>query len=290
MKTKKEEVLVEEFTLPNEIVTVKFLPRKRGMAANVGDNHVISGGMLTNAVKGYVLPRKQRGGGLANVLTKAEKIALEEETGLDLSIYGKFWQTFKVKLRKDDASNVFDLSTPMGYMSVKVLEQYTDEIAHSWSERKNKPTFQFAITRPEEVTDERKAKLDVKKEAFKLYGKMEDDKDKLLSVFKLLSNKPISDNSTLKWIQGKVEEFVDNSPSKFLSVVQDVSFETKALINKGIAAGVIKRNGNKYSTVDGLELCENGSVATLPNAVKYLENPKHQDVRDLIEAKIDNAN
>jgi len=279
----------KKFVLPNEIVTVRFIPRKKGMAANVGDNHVISGGMLTNSVRGFVLPRKIRGGGLVNALTKAEKETLEEETGIDLSVYGKFWETFKVKLRKDDASNVFDLSTPMGYISLKVLEKYEDDIAHSWVERDNKPTYQFVITRPGEVTDDNKAKLDVKKEAFKLYGKIEDNKDKLISILKLLTNKPISSQSTLKWVQGLVEEYVDKTPSKFLSVIQDESFETRALINKGIETGIIKRNGNKYATVDGLDLCENGSVATIDNAVKYLDNHKHQDVRDLIEAKIDNA-
>jgi len=279
----------KKFVLPNEIVTVRFIPRKKGMAANVGDNHVISGGMLTNSVRGFVLPRKIRGGGLVNALTKAEKETLEEETGIDLSVYGKFWETFKVKLRKDDASNVFDLSTPMGYISLKVLEKYEDDIAHSWVERDNKPTYQFVITRPGEVTDDNKAKLDVKKEAFKLYGKIEDNKDKLISILKLLTNKPISSQSTLKWVQGLVEEYVDKTPSKFLSVIQDESFETRALINKGIETGIIKRNGNKYATVDGLDLCENGSVATIDNAVKYLDKPKHQDVRDLIEAKIDNA-
>lgn len=283
----KEEV---EFTLPDEIVTVKFVPRKKGMAANVGDNHVISGGMLTNSVKGYVLPRKIRGGGLANVLTKEEKNELERLTGLDLSVYGKFWQNFKVKLRKDDASNVFYMQDPMGFISVKILEKYTDEIAISWAERLKKPTYQFAITRDGEVTDEKKAKLDIKKNAFKLYGKIEDDKEKLISVLKLLTNKPIAATSTLSWVQGLVEGYVDTAPAKFLSVIEDESFETRALINKGIEVGVIKRNGNKYATVDGLDLCESGAIATIENAVKYLENPKHQEVRSLVEAKIENAN
>lgn len=279
----------EVFELPNEVVTVKFIPRKKGMAANVGDNHVIAGGMLTNSIKGYTLPRKLRGGGLVNALTKAEKNALEEMTGLDLSVYGDFWKKFKVSLRKDDASNTFDQSTPMGYMAIKVLEQYKDEIAPEWSQREGKPTYKFVITRPGEVTDEKKKGLDVKKRAFKYYGKVEDDKEKLISIFKLLSNKPIGENSDLSWVQGLVEEIVDQKPSKFLSVVEDPSFETKALINKAVSVGVIKRNGNKYSTADGLDLCENSSVPTFDNAVKYLNNPKHQEVRDLIEAKIENT-
>lgn len=276
------------FSLPNETVTVKFIPRKKGMAANVDSNHVISGGMLTNAVNGYVCP-VQRKGGLANILTKEEKEYLENVTGLNLSVYADFFKKFKVSLRKDDASNTFDLSDPLGYISIKVLEHYPDEIAHSWAQRNDKPTYQFAITRSGEVTDEKKAKLDIKKEAFKLYGKIEDDKDKLISVLKLLTNKPISSTSTLKWIQGLVEEIVDSKPNSFLSVVQDSNFETKALINKATDAGVIKKNGNKYGTVDGLDLCEEGEAPSFENAVKYLNNPKNQEIRSLIEAKTDNA-
>lgn len=277
------------FTLPNEIVTVKFIPRKKGMAANVGDNHVIAGGMLTNSVQGFVLPKSLRSGGLVNVLTNEEKEYLESQTGINLSVYGDFWKTFKVTLRKDDASNVFDTSTPMGYLSLKVLEQYPDDIALSWANRNTNPTTKFAITRAGEVTDEKKHKLDIKKEAFKVYGKIEDDKDKLISVLKLLTNKPIAETSKLSWVQGLLEDIVDTTPAKFLAVINDTSFETKALINKGVDSGVIKKSGNKYATVDGLDLCENGSVATIDNAVKYLENPKHQDVRDLIEAKINNS-
>ena len=41
-----EETKVSNFTLPNETVVVRFIKRKRGMAANVADNHIISGGML----------------------------------------------------------------------------------------------------------------------------------------------------------------------------------------------------------------------------------------------------
>jgi len=284
----KEEKVSSKFELPNEIVTVKFIPRKKGMAANVGDNHVISGGMLNNSTKTFRCPLK-RSGGLVNILTNEEKEYLEEILGTDLSIYKDFWKTFSVKLFKDDASNKFDMSDPMGYISIKLLESLVDDVALSWAERNDKSTTQFVITRNEEVANEKKAKLDVKKDAFKLYSRIEDDKDKLVSILKLLSNAPVSSKSKLKWIQGKVEEYIDDSPAKFLSVVNDSNFETKALINKGVECGVIIRNGNKYSTVDGLELCESENIPTFDNAVRYLNSDKNQEVRALIEAKIDNA-
>lgn len=281
-KTSKEE---STFTLPNETVIVKYINRKRGMAANVDDNHVISGGMLSGAKKKFSAPL-QRNGSVANVLTKEEKDYLEKVTGLDLSVYGKFWETFTVSLFKDDANNIFELSQPMDYISIAILKSLKHKVAKSWAERNNKQTYEFVITSGNEVQHENKVKLDTKKLAFKLYGKIEDDKDKLMSVLKLLTNQTVSKNSDLDWLQGKVQEYVDTMPSSFVNVIQDPSFDTKALINKGIDAGVILRNSNLYSTIDGLDLCEMDQVATFDNAVKYLDNNKNQEVRTLIEARI----
>jgi len=281
---KKEET--GGFSLPNETVKVKFIRRRRGMAAHVDDNHVISGGMLTNSKRSYSAPLRRKGG-IANVLSNEEKEYLENKTGLDLSVYGDFWKTFSVNLFKEDANNVFDLSIPMDYISVKLLKTLKNKIAPAWKLRNQKQTYEFVITGENEEFNENKVKLDTKKLAFKLYGKLEDDREKLLGILKLLTNQPISKDSKLNWLQGKVEEFVDTTPSNFLRVVQDEDFDTKVLIGKGVETGIIIRNGNKYSTIDGLELCENGQVPSFNNVVDYLNNPKNQDVRSLIEAKVD---
>ena len=289
METKNKNISehkINTFTLPNEIVTVKFIGRKKGMASNVDDKHVISGGMLIGSVKKYVAPL-QRNGSIKNILSEEEKTYLEKVTGLNLSVYGDFWQTFYVSLFKEDANNRFDLSNPMDYISIKILESLSkDEIALSWKDRNLKQTYQFAICREDEEMLESKTKYDSKKEAFKMYGKIEDDKDKLLGVLKLLTNKPISKDSTLKWLQHKVEEFIDTMPSQFLNVLNDKSFYTKMLINTGVESGVIIKTGNKYKTVDGLDLCNSGEISTFDNAVNYLDNPLNQEIRTIIETKI----
>lgn len=272
-----------EFTLPNEIVTVKYIKRKKGMASNVGDDHVISGGMLSGSVKKFPAPLLKNGS-IANVLTKDEKLYLEDVTGLDLSVYGEFWTNHYVSLFKDD--NSFDLSNPMDYISYKILLFCKDDIARTWKERNLKQTYQFVITSGEEEMTEKKVGFDNKKEAFKLYGKIEEDKDKLIGVLSLLTNKPISKETSLKWLQTKVEEFIDTKPESFVTLIKDKSLETKLLVNEAIDKGVILKNSNKYSTVDGLDLCENGQIATFENAISYLDNAKHQDVRALVEAKI----
>lgn len=284
----KEEESVTEFKLPNEKVIVKFIPRKKGMAANVPEDHIIAGGMIGEAIRKYKAPL-QRNGSIANVLTSEEKDYLEKETGLQLSIYGDFWIDYSVTLTKDATNNQLDLSNPMDYISYKLLLTLKNDIAPSWETRNDKLTYDFVITKGGEEHKDRKRQYDSKKEAFKQYGKIEDDRDMLVGVLKLLTNKPISKDSSLDWIQGQVEEKIDTMPTAFLDVITDASFNTRVLINKGVEYGVVIKSGNKYATVDGLELSEADELPTFDNAVKYLDNPRNQDVRSLVEAKINNA-
>lgn len=274
---------ISSFTLPDETVIVKYIKRKKGMASNVGEDHVIAGGMLTGSVKKFQAPLLKNGS-IANVLTKEEKAYLESVTGLDLSVYGDFWGTHFVSLFKDD--NKLDLSNPLDYISYKILSFLKNDIAPSWSDRNLKQTYQFVMTSGDEEMQEKKVGFDSKKEAFKLYGKIEEDKDKLIGVLSLLTNKPISQETSLKWLQTKVEELIDTKPALFVSLIKDKSLETKLLINTAVEKGVIKKASNKYVTVDGLDLCEGGQIPTLENAIAYLDNVKHQDVRSFIEAKI----
>jgi len=224
----KEVKSKSNFTLPNDIVVVKFIKRKRGMASHVDENHVISGGMLSGSKKKFCAPLT-RSNTIANVLTKDEKEYLEAETGLNLSVYGDFWTTFYVSLWKDDANNRFDMADPMDFISIRLLESLKNDIAPSWNERNKKQSYQFVITRTDEEFKEKKAKLDTKKQAFKTYGKIEDDKEKLIGILKLLTNQPFSSDSTLSWIQGKVEEYLDTMPSAFLAIIDDPSFDTKVI-------------------------------------------------------------
>lgn len=286
--SKEENATVSKFVLPTGTVTVKYINRKRGMAAHVADDHVIAGGMLTNAVRKFVAPL-QRNGAIKNVLTNEEKETLEDLTGLNLSVYGDFWKTFTVALHKEDANNLFDLSNPMDFISIKILEYNTEDIAPRWGDRMVKATYQFAITRDNEEMLENKSKLDVKKEAFKLVGKIEDDKSKLIGVLRLLSNQPISEETSLDWLQQRVSEYADKSPAAFVNAVNDKSFYTRILLNNALDKKVVVKKAHRYSTADGLDLCNSGEVATLDNAITFLDNPKNQEVRDIIEAKINKA-
>lgn len=281
-----EKKIQGNFTLPNETIIVKHIHRNTGMAANVEKNHVIAGGMLTTAVKKFSAPL-QRNGSIKNILSDEEKEFLEKATGLNLSVYGDFWSTYFVTLHKEDTNNIFNLNNPMDYISFKILESLSkDIIAPTWSDRNKNLTYQFAITREHEEMLETKGKLDSKREAFMLYGKIMDNKEQLLGVLKLLTNKPISTNSKLDWLQHEIEQYVDKESNKFLNVVKDKSLFTKLLINDALDKKIIIKKSNKYSTADGLELCNADENPSFDNAVKYLDDNINQEIRSIIEAKV----
>jgi hypothetical protein len=280
----------EAFTLPNEKVTIKYIKRRKGMANDVDDNHVISGGLLNDAKIRYVAPLL-RNGAIANLLSIEEKAYLEEVMGegINLGVFGKdsIWYDLSVSLGKDDAGNILDLSNPIDFLKFKILEGNKGEIARSWVERDNSQRYRFAIVREGELRGETKKKLDIKKLAFKLYGKIEDDKDKIISVLKLVSNKVPARSSSLEWLQGELEEQLDAKPGKFVDILRDPDFETKALINKAIEAKVIIRSGSLYKTEDGLDLCKPGEQPTYVRAIAYLNDDLNQDIRSMIQAKTD---
>lgn len=281
---------VKGFELPNEKVTIKFIKRNKGLAADVGDSHVISGGMIEGATRKFCVPLL-RNGGLKNVLNIDEKEFFERGhfNGVNLSIYSDFWKNQYVSLEKLDT--ILDLSVPEDYLKYKILLAWDDVIAPSLEKYKseNKGTYQFYVTRSGEEVKDRAKKLDIIKSAWKEYYKIEDNRDVLVSIVYLLSGKKLADNSTMKFINTEVETLVDTRTKDFLSLVEDPNFETKTLIALAENLNIIVKKNGKYETVDGLTLAKTGELATLPNAVNYLIDPKNQEVRDLIQARVENT-
>ena len=166
-----EKTIKGNFTLPQEIVTLRYIHRNRGMAANVDKNHVIAGGLMSKAVRKFCTPL-MRNGSIANILSNDEKEYLESITGLNLSVYGDFWNTFRVALHKEDANNRLDLSNPMDFISYKILESLKNEISPDWKSRNSKQTYQFAICRENEEMLESKGNMMLRKKPLKCMVKL----------------------------------------------------------------------------------------------------------------------
>lgn len=283
--------------LKNERVIVRFVP-KRGRITN--PKHILYGGMADNATRMFTVPMLASGR-YVNVLTDSEKDFLEEIMGLEknaLSVYRKtnnFWDEstngsiVRVILKKQD--NFLDLSSPGDYIKYKILLANKDFIAPSLDVLENQPkaTYQFVCIKEGDEVKASKNNMSNTMMCYKLYGKIEEDKETLSFIVETIEGRPISSTTKLEFIQAKINELIQANPKKFLSVIQDKMLSTKVLIKKGINAGTISKKGDYlYLRSDNTPLCNDNEEPTLEVAAKYLNNPKNQTIKFAIEADLKN--
>lgn len=276
--------------LRKEKVLVRHIPKEGGMISN--PKHILYGGMAESAVRFFTVP-KLSSGMYVNVLTDQEKEFLEEVMGLEynaLSIYKKvdnYWENNMVRLTKQD--NILDLSDPEQYIKYKILLANKNFIAPSLEILTDYPkaTYQFVIISEGEETKTAKDNMSVTMKCYKEFGKVENDIDILRTLIETIDGRPTSINSKLEFLQTKVNTLIQADSKLFLKTITDPYLSTKVLIKKAIEAGLITNRGNYlYLKQDNSPLCENNQEPTLSIASQYLNNPKHQEVKLMLEAKL----
>lgn len=282
--------------LRNEKVIVRFVASPNAMVQAKG--HILSGGMSENATRSFVVPLL-RTGQYMNVLTKNEKDFLERAMGLEpnaLNVYRKndnFWDDSnprgigRVTLNKQD--NYLDLSNPVDYIKYKVLLANKDQIASSIQELEERPkaTYQFVIISENAEARSNLSKMDATMQCYTEYGAIREDKDTLRVVLEAFDKKPQSQQVKLDWLQGKVNEYIQRDPRRFLQIITDPLLPGKVLIKRAIEAGLISwRNNLYYLKRDGSPLCELGEESTLNNAAKYILSIKNQELKYTLEAGV----
>lgn len=283
--------------LRNERIIVRHVPKLTGMWGN-NPKHILAGGMAEGASRTFVVPRLSSGM-FVNVLTDKEKAFLEEIMGLEynaLSIYKKvdnFWDDSnenginKVRLTKQD--NYFNLSDPEDYIRYKILLANKEYIAPSLQALQDTPkaTYQFVIISEGEETKAAKSNMSATMRCYKEFGKIEDDFDTLRVIVETIDGRPTSKTAKLEFLQTKANELIQHDSKIFLKVITDPMLSTKVLIKKAIEAGLISNRGNYlYLRADNSPLCEANEEPTLNIAAKYLNSPKHQEVKFALEAKL----
>lgn len=275
--------------LRNEKVCIRFVPRQSHMVTD--PKHILYGGMAEDAVKTFVVP-KLTTGTYVNVLTNSEMAFLENYLGMEkgaLSVYKKqdnFWSDAnpqginKVKLRKQD--NYLDLSIPEDYIRYKILLANKEFIASSPQVLEDRPkaTYQYVIIEGSEQVSSAKKNMDITRECYMEFGKIEDNIETLMTVVELLDGRNVAPNTSKDFLCAKIDSFIQSSPKSFLKVVKDETLPTKVLIRRSINAGnIIKRGDYLYLKSDGKPLCGENEEPILSVAVKFLNNPRNQAIK-----------
>lgn len=296
MAKKVEEV--EEITscLRNERVIVRFIPRQSHMVTD--PKHILYGGMAEDAVRTFVVP-KLTSGTYVNVLTNSEMAFLEDYLGMEkgaMSVYRKvdnFWSDAnpmgigKVKLRKQD--NYLDLSIAEDYIKYKILLANKDFICPSQQDYEDRPkaTYQFVIINENDNVSTAKRSMNTTMECYKEFGKIEDDMNMLMCVVELLDGRSVSDNTSKDFLHTKIDSFIQSNPKQFLKVVKDENLYVKSLIRRSVNAGLITKRGDYlYLKSDNKPLCGDNEEPVLNTAVRYLNNPRNQELKFSLEAQL----
>lgn len=281
--------------LRKEKIIVRHVPKQTGIVTD--KNHILYGGMARESKRRFVVPKGENG--YKKILTDEEQDCLEKALGLEkgaMNVYKRennFWnETNKaginqVYLTRDD--NVFDLSNAEDYIKYKILLACKNVIAPSISELEARPksTYQFVIISEGVEQTTTAMKINIKRDAWIQFGKIQDDAYRMRTALSVLERKQVAPTTKIGFLQDRLTDFVDNSPKQFLDIVKDKYFDTRVTLTKALDCGiVIKRGTYYYDKETNTPLCENGEDPTIGNVVKYLNAAKNDDIKFKIESKI----
>ena len=281
------------FSLPKgKKVTVKPVMRSRGLIKDPNHEAFF---LFANSTIEFGAP-KDKYMNLICPLTEEEREFFEdkERSGMsfnpgDLSPFketNNFWDKTKFRYGKDEKT--LDLGNPRDYIEYKVLIANRDKVAPSYAERGNKKTYRFMIVSEDSVINERRSLSDKKKSAYKLFAKMDEDRQKMLD-FLTVYGKRVDPNSKIDFLVTEIDKIVENDLDGFLKVAEDKNLQLKLLIEKAVEYGIINKDGRKYFLNGGDPLAAPGKSSTIENVVEYLEDKSNQDIKLHIQAQVNAA-
>lgn len=277
--------------LRNEKIRVKYIPKATNMVQD--PKHVLYGGLADKATIEYVVPILRSNGAFVNVLTNDEKKFLENYMGLEedaLSIHRKkdnFWASYSVKLTKDGV--VLDLTDPNDYIKYKVLRANSDYIAESLQTLEDKPrtTYRFVMVTEDSENKKSLEKLNNNSKAYMLLGQYQDDLDTLKTILETMDGRPCSDRIKKEGLLSKLQEHISRDAKMFVHFASDEMLPFKVLLRKSVLNNLIYKKGDYYYLAkDGSPLCEAGEDPTINATVRYLANPKNQQLLFSLQEKV----
>lgn len=181
------------------------------------------------------------------------------------------------------------MSDPGDYIRYKILLANKDYIASSLQELQDhsKATYQFVIIAEGEEVKSARGNMSNIMKCYKEFGKIENDIDTLRVIIESLDGRPTSPTVKLEFLQTRANSLIQADSRLFLKVITDPLLSAKVLIRKSIEAGLISKRGDYlYLKSDNTPLCEINEEPTINMAAKFLNSPKHQELKFSLEAKL----
>jgi len=289
MEETKKAVKAKKFSGEDRIVIVKPIMRARNPLVSDPEHEAYY--LFGSSTITYCLPVDNRNNLIKPFLPgeegKAEQEWLEYELDLDLNWHknkDNEWHKIKAKLGKDTVK--LNLRSPKDYLIYIILRANTLFIAPDGDSMLKKKTYRYALVSEEYETNKIISQGDKEMEAFMALGKLKDDKEAMVNFLKVYGRK-VSESSKGSFLFAEIRKIITDDIDTFLKIVENKeAFDMKLLISEAVDAGVVIKQGRKYSLPGGDPLCGEAEVASIDVAVEYLLAPAQQDLLLSIQARV----
>jgi len=179
-------------------------------------------------------------GRLVTGLSAKDEKELEKDLRLDsgeLSPSSSYWNLFFIIIPNEGLS----LDTDIAEEKLKYLVLKSDpDVAISLDEFKKRPGCRYLMTSEEAVAIEKNSKRDIIAKAYSKYASLSSTEisDTLYMFGKIVSD---VDPGVCK---NRLGEIVEETPEKFLSVIEDKNFTEKVWLFKLIRLGIVTKQGH----------------------------------------------
>lgn len=273
--------------LQNKKVSVKIVEKQRSGFLKNSDGNTI----WTGCKRTYQAPTNQYDR-IIQLLSKDEQAWFESEMGLEpgsLSASARknnFWREFKVII--DKKGKMLDLLDPEDFLAWKVLGA-SATVANSKDEINPMIHDFYMVTEDEEKEVDNKL-AEKYEEASTLFTKISKSDKKMTSVLRLLGKKIPADSNT-KWLKAELVKVIDQKEkihgvpgiTDFIEIATDPSFDTKIFLLDAMEIGEVFVEGTTYKLRAGDVIGYDKK-----EALSFLDNPKNQQTKFLIEERIKN--
>jgi hypothetical protein len=291
------ETLTEKRTINDYVRTgrVRVEPIKRSSDWVLPESD--SAFMNTGAKHEYVVPNSLRTGALIDPLadlTEAQIMEVTKQLGFKTAdalnvnkpVKENYWINRPVIL--DRNGRYLQMSNVNDFIAYKILKSCSDDIAPSFEDRYNKGTYKFALVSEDEESKIKTSKVDLKKDAYILFGNKLDGSLKKMIDFLWIyyledkEGKRLPNNPSMEYCKGEIGRIVEEKTGTFMAIMTDPEFETKSLIQRAINCGLIHRDGMTFSVFG-----ETSSRNNLEGLITYLKDARNNNIRLSLIGKID---
>jgi len=187
---------------------------------------------------------------------------------VDLFHASEFWNNFYIRIsNKDVYFNTDDPSDEIKYLFLKSHKRVRDGF------NDNKPGANYVLINKEAEAVEANKYNQLRRKAILEFGKLSAVEQR--KVLRLFGHR--ADNLTPELVENKLFEIVEKEPQRFLDRwTNNKNRETEFLIQEAVSKNVIRRNKSEYKYgTDTIGF-------TLEDAISYINNPEHRDLKEII--------